>query len=98
MDCGDAGHILVSKRFAGDLAPHRRWQPYLHELGDVEVKHGVVVSLVNLYAETIDNPAPLACVAVVRRAAPDAAVRKKISTVARTIFIIAVLRLALGLV
>jgi class 3 adenylate cyclase len=44
MDCGDAGHILVSKRFAGDLAQHRRWQRYLHELGDVEVKHGVVVS------------------------------------------------------
>src|SRR6266566_2307329 len=38
MDCGDAGQILVSKRFAGDLAQHRRWQPYLHELGDVEVK------------------------------------------------------------
>ena len=63
MDCGDAGHILVSKRFADDLAQHRRWQRYLHELGDVEVKHGVVVSLVNLYAETIGNPAPPACVA-----------------------------------
>src|ERR1051325_4222152 len=61
MDCGDAGHILVSKRFADDLAQHRRWQQYLHELGDVEVKHGVVVSLVNLYAETIGNPAPPAC-------------------------------------
>src|SRR5919198_476796 len=58
MDCGDAGHILVSKRFADDLGQHRRWQRYLHELGDVEVKHGVVVSLVNLYAETIGNPAP----------------------------------------
>src|SRR5215468_311628 len=39
MDCGDAGHILVSKRVADDLAQQRRWQPYLHELGDVEVKH-----------------------------------------------------------
>src|SRR5213596_3308378 len=58
MDCGDAGHILVSKRVADDLAQRRRWQPYIHELGDVEVKHGVVVSLVNLYAETIGNPAP----------------------------------------
>src|SRR5438270_2689217 len=58
MDCGDAGHIFVSKRVADDLAQKRRWQPYLHELGDVEVKHGVVVSLVNLYAETIGNPAP----------------------------------------
>ena len=58
MDCGDAGHILVSKRVAGGLAQQRRWQPYLHELGDVEVKHGVVVSLVNLYAKTIGNPTP----------------------------------------
>src|SRR5690242_10627199 len=58
MDCGDAGHILVSKRVAGDLARQRRWQPHLRELGDVEVKHGVVVSLVNLYAETIGNPTP----------------------------------------
>ena len=58
MDCGDAGHILVSKRVADDLAQQRRWQPYIHELGDVEVKHGVVVSLVNLYAETIGNPTP----------------------------------------
>src|SRR6266513_2269343 len=55
MDCGDAGHILVSKRVADDLAQQRRWQPYLHELGDVEVKHGVVVSLVNLYADTIKS-------------------------------------------
>src|SRR5262245_4107220 len=73
MDCGDAGHILVSKRFADDLAQHRRWQRYLHELGDVEVKHGVVVSLVNLYAETIGNPAPPACVTGVRRTAPGVA-------------------------
>src|SRR5256886_12656849 len=58
MDCGDDGHILVSKRVADDLAQKRRWQPYLHELGDVEVKHGVIVSLVNLYAETIGNPTP----------------------------------------
>jgi len=98
MDCGDAGHILVSKRFAGDLAQHRRWQPYLHELGDVEVKHGVVVSLVNLYAETIGNPAPPACVAGVRRTAPAAATRKGLSPVARAIFIIAALLVALAIV
>jgi TolB-like protein/Tfp pilus assembly protein PilF/class 3 adenylate cyclase len=58
MDCGDAGHILVSKRVADDLAQSRRWQSYLHDLGDVEVKHGVVVSVVNLYADVIGNPAP----------------------------------------
>ena len=58
MDCGDAGHILVSKRVADDLAQYRRWQPYLHELGDFEVKHGVIVSVVNLYADVLGNPNP----------------------------------------
>jgi TolB-like protein/Flp pilus assembly protein TadD len=58
MDCGDAGHILVSKRVAEDLEQYRRWQPYLHDLGDFEVKHGVVVSVVNLYADGVGNPAP----------------------------------------
>ncbi len=58
MDCGDAGHILVSRRVADDLATSRHWQPFLHELGDCEVKHGVVVSLFNLYAEATGNPAP----------------------------------------
>ena len=98
MDCGDAGHILVSKRFADDLAQHRRWQRYLHGLGDVEVKHGVVVSLVNLYAETIGNPAPPACIAGVRRTAPGVTTRKKLSPVARAIFIIAALFLVLSIV
>jgi len=97
MDCGDAGHILVSKRFAGDLAQHRRWQRYLHEIGDVEVKHGVVVSLVNLYAETIGNPAPPACVTGVRRTAPGVTPRKGFSPVAFAILIIAVLFLTLAI-
>src|SRR5213076_1862752 len=58
MDCGDAGHILATKRVADDLAQYRRWQPYLHDVGDVEVKHGVIVSIVNLYADVVGNPAP----------------------------------------
>src|SRR5438046_3213083 len=58
MDCGYAGHILVSKRVADDLVQFRRWQPYLHELGDFEVKHGVIVSVVNLYADIVGNPKP----------------------------------------
>jgi class 3 adenylate cyclase len=99
MDCGDAGHILVSKRFADDLAQHRRWQPYLHELGDVEVKHGVVVSLVNLYAERIGNPAPPACVTGVRRVVSGATTtRKGLSPVALAIFVIAGLLLTLAIV
>src|SRR5437879_12995847 len=88
MDCGDAGHILVSKRFADDLAQHRRWQRYLHELGDVEVKHGVVVSIVNLYAETIGNPAPPSFVAELRRTAPRGLMREVLSPVARVIFLV----------
>src|SRR6202011_6206207 len=40
------------------LVQYRRWQPYLHELGDVEVKHGVVVSIVNLYADVVGNSEP----------------------------------------
>src|SRR4029434_4334273 len=98
MDWRDAGHILVSKRFADDLAQHRRWQPYLHELGDVEVKHGSVVSLVDLCAESIGNPAPRACVAWVRRTEPGATTRKGLSPVARAIFIIAALLLTLAIV
>jgi serine/threonine-protein kinase len=97
MDCGDAGHILVSKRVAGDLAQQRRWQPYLHELGDVEVKHGVVVSLVNLYAETIGNPTPPSRLGKGRgsvRALPKGA-RKGLSPVTRAIFIIVGLFIAL---
>jgi len=57
MDCGDAGHILLSKRVAEDLAQYRHWQPRLHDLGPCEVKHGLVVSVFNLYTETHGNPA-----------------------------------------
>jgi serine/threonine-protein kinase len=97
MDCGDAGHILVSKRVADDLAQQRRWQPYLHELGDVEVKHGVVVSLVNLYAETIGNPAPPSRIEKARGSIPDSRVgtRKALSPFARAILIIVGLLIAL---
>jgi tetratricopeptide (TPR) repeat protein/class 3 adenylate cyclase len=55
MDCGDAGHILLSKRAAEDLTQYSRWHHYLHDLGECEVKHGMVVSLVNLYNEEIGN-------------------------------------------
>src|SRR5213080_4459925 len=100
MDCGDAGHILVSKRVADDLAQQRRWQPYIHELGDVEVKHGVVVSLVNLYAETIGNPTPPSRFGKVRRSIPGSGVgtRKTLSPLARVIFTVAVLLLVLAIV
>src|SRR6266702_642143 len=55
MDCGDAGHILLSKRVAEDLAPLPRWNPYLHDLGECEVKHGRRISLVNFYTGEVGN-------------------------------------------
>src|SRR5712692_1948906 len=58
MDCGDAEHILLSKRVADDLAPFPRWNPHLHDLGECEVKHGRKISLVNFYTDTIGNPEP----------------------------------------
>ena len=57
MDCGDAGHILVSKRVADDLTPYPRWHRYLHDLGECEVKHGRKVSLFNFYSESFGNAA-----------------------------------------
>jgi adenylate cyclase len=56
MDCGDAGQILLSKRVAEDLAQYRQWQPLLHDLGEVEVKHGARVHVFNLYNEEVGNP------------------------------------------
>ena len=57
MDCGDAGHILLSKHVAEDLEEYPHWQPHLHQLGECEVKHGVRLSLVNLYTAELGNPA-----------------------------------------
>src|SRR5213595_4351661 len=56
MDCGDAGHILVSKRVADDLEHYPQWRSLLHELGEAEVKHGLRISLLNLYGEETGNP------------------------------------------
>src|ERR1700736_5935824 len=56
MDCGDAGHILVSKRVADDLEHYAQWRSQLHELGECEVKHGLRISLLNLYGDEAGNP------------------------------------------
>ncbi len=58
MDCGDAGHILLSKRVAEDLASYRHWEPHLHDLGEFEVKHGKKIEIVNLYTDELGNSAP----------------------------------------
>src|SRR5438477_2752914 len=55
MDCGDAGHILLSKRVADDLVQYRQWQRHLHDLGECQVKHDTIVSVVNLYTDEVGN-------------------------------------------
>jgi len=55
MDCGDAGHILLSRHVAEDLEEYEQWRPLLHDLGECEVKHGVRVSVVNLYGDQVGN-------------------------------------------
>ena len=56
MDCGDAGHILLSKRAGSDLAESEQWLPFLHDLGECEVKHGVALGLVNFFGGDVGNP------------------------------------------
>src|SRR5438093_2333212 len=56
MDCGDAGHILLSGHIAEDLTQYRHWQPYLHDLGECQVKHGLRLHLINLYKDSVGNP------------------------------------------
>src|SRR6266852_2876820 len=56
LDCGDVGHILLSKHVADDLSEYRHWQPHLHDLGECEVKHGLRLHLFNLYKDDLGNP------------------------------------------
>ena len=58
MDCGDAGHILLSKHVSVDLEQYAHWKPHLHDVGECEVKHGVRVHLVNLYTDELGNRTP----------------------------------------
>src|SRR6476661_589849 len=77
MDCGDAGHILVSKHAAEDLEQYDQWQPYLHDIGECEGKHGERLQVVNLYNDEIGNSA------VPTKCAPNAMAGTKPSAVAR---------------
>jgi len=58
MDCGDTGHILLSKRVAEDLQQYSRWRPHLHDLGEIEVKHGERVHVFNFYTDEAGNSDP----------------------------------------
>src|SRR6266705_2216224 len=79
MDCGDAGHILLSKHVAEDLEEYPHWQPHLHELGECEVKHGVRLSVVNLYTAELGNPAVPEKLKAARVAAAAAVPEKSIA-------------------
>src|SRR5437763_2269618 len=78
MDCGDAGHILLSQHVADDLMPLRQWAPRLRDLGECEVKHGVRLHLVNLYAEPLGNPEAPEKFKTVAAAAPGAAAKRRV--------------------
>jgi class 3 adenylate cyclase len=92
MDCGDAGHILLSRHVAEDLEHYPRWQPYLHDLGECEVKHGVRVSVVNLYTDDAGNAALPTRLAAWKRSSA----KGKQSTGFRTLLVAAVILIGLG--
>jgi len=77
MDCGDAGHILVSKHVAEDLEEYEHWRPLLHNLGECEVKHGARISVTNIYTEEVGNPAVPEKIRTARLAAVAAAAQRK---------------------
>lgn len=68
MDCGDGGHILLSKRVADDLGELTRWSDNLHDLGNAQVKHGVKIHVFNLWGDDFGNPAPPVKFATVAKA------------------------------
>jgi serine/threonine-protein kinase len=77
MSCGDADHILLSKRAADDLVEYAQWRPYLHEIGECAVKHGAKIALVNLYTDEVGNPdLPLRCQESKREASTLVSVRR----------------------
>jgi TolB-like protein/class 3 adenylate cyclase/Tfp pilus assembly protein PilF len=79
LDCGDAGHILLSAHVAEDLCEYRHWQPYLHDLGECEVKYGLRLHLFNLYKDGLGNPQVPEKLRPGRRRAPSAVTVRPIS-------------------
>jgi serine/threonine-protein kinase len=75
LECGDAGHILLSGHVAEDLSEYRHWQPYLHDLGECEVKHGLRLHLFNLYRDNLGNPQVPEKLKRGKRSKPASAVR-----------------------
>jgi TolB-like protein/Tfp pilus assembly protein PilF/class 3 adenylate cyclase len=99
MDCGDAGHILLSKRVAEDLEQYRNWRPYLHDLGEVDVKHGARVAIFNLHGEGVGNAqTPEKVLKAERERAAIAAASRPPPTIRRRNVIIAAAALLVALV
>src|SRR5215475_12401800 len=91
MDCGDAGHILLSKHVADDLEQYRQWRSHLHDLGECEVKHDVRVHVVNFYTDELGNQAVPAKFQQIK-----AIGRRSRSWIAATLIIVAALAAAAG--
>jgi TolB-like protein/class 3 adenylate cyclase len=99
MDCGDAGHILVSRHVAEDLEHYARWQPLLHDLGECEVKHGARVHVFNLYtAEAGNQGVPAKLKRIVQESTDSAGgtARNKRGLIAATLVLVTALALGLG--
>jgi len=80
LDCGDAGHILVSKHVADDLMQYRQWHPHLQDLGECEVKHGLRLHVFNLCKDGVGNPQLPARLAPGKRGQRDAAALRPASS------------------
>ena len=93
MDCGDASHILLSKRAADDLAQDSRWRPQLHELGECSVKHGVGIAVVNLYTDSVGNPQLPEKIRLSRQAQAAATLRRRSAVAAAAVLLTALLAL-----
>jgi DNA-binding SARP family transcriptional activator len=76
MDCGDAGHIFLSRSVAEILSQLSTWATHLHDIGEYEVKHGVRLHLFSLYGEGFGNEAPPAKLPLSSRDRPKSSVRE----------------------
>jgi TolB-like protein/class 3 adenylate cyclase len=95
MDCGDAGHILLSKRVADDLEQYPQWRSRLQELGECEVKHGARVSVVNLFTDEVGNSARPA--RFLSAASPSPAPEKRSTTTRKMMLVTLLALLCLGI-
>ena len=74
-DCGDAGHIVLSKHVAEDLSEFEEWRPSLHDVGTCEVKHGMQVAIVDLWSDDVGEPSASAKVSSSQETARPSALR-----------------------